>query len=194
MSRRVERAIEHPYHADAAAPIGEAEMDRRGFMQRGGLAAVGAAIAPAAGAGVLASAVQAQDATYVTPFIGIVNDDGSNPVIGASALFVSWRHDPHCDHQAAYRLARAAQRRLGAPLFEYTVWGAALKPHTPVTPVTSGFRLALERERKRKRHAVAAHESQTTDLIADDPSGFRLSAADLARFAGPFEAFMACSE
>lgn len=34
-----------------------------------------------------ASAVQAQDATYVTPFIGIVNDDGSNPVIGASALF-----------------------------------------------------------------------------------------------------------
>jgi opacity protein-like surface antigen len=35
-----------------------------------------------------ASAVQAQDATYVTPFIGIVNDDGSNPVIGASAMFV----------------------------------------------------------------------------------------------------------
>jgi opacity protein-like surface antigen len=34
-----------------------------------------------------ASAVQAQDATYLTPFIGIVNDDGSNPVIGASALF-----------------------------------------------------------------------------------------------------------
>jgi hypothetical protein len=34
-----------------------------------------------------ASAVQAQDATYVTPFIGIVNDDGSNPVIGGSALF-----------------------------------------------------------------------------------------------------------
>jgi hypothetical protein len=34
-----------------------------------------------------ASAVQAQDATYVTPFIGIVNDDGSRPVIGGSALF-----------------------------------------------------------------------------------------------------------
>jgi opacity protein-like surface antigen len=34
-----------------------------------------------------ASAVQAQDATYVTPFVGIVNNDGSNPVIGASALF-----------------------------------------------------------------------------------------------------------
>lgn len=34
-----------------------------------------------------ASAAQAQDATYVTPFFGIVNDDGSDPVLGASALF-----------------------------------------------------------------------------------------------------------
>jgi LmbE family N-acetylglucosaminyl deacetylase len=28
--------------------------------------------------------------------------------VGAAAIFVSWRHDPHCDHQASYCLARAA--------------------------------------------------------------------------------------
>ena len=26
--------------------------------------------------------------------------------VGARALFVTWRHDPHCDHQACYRIAR----------------------------------------------------------------------------------------
>ena len=114
--------------------------------------------------------------------------------VEALALFVSWRHDPHCDHQAAYKLARAAQRRLGARLFEYTVWGAALNAKAPVTSVSSGFRLYVGRERVRKRRAIAAHESQTTRLIADDPTGFRLTAADLARFAGPFEAFMASGE
>ena len=33
--------------------------------------------------------------------------------IGAGSLFVSWRHDPHCDHEASYRIAREVQRRVG---------------------------------------------------------------------------------
>jgi len=111
--------------------------------------------------------------------------------INASALFVSWRHDPHCDHEAAYRLARAAQRELGVALYEYSIWGAALNSSTLVTPVTCGFRLPVARHRARKRRAIAAHRSQITALIADDPTGFRLSRADLARFAGPFETFIA---
>jgi LmbE family N-acetylglucosaminyl deacetylase len=49
--------------------------------------------------------------------------------IGAASLFVSWRHDPHCDHEAAYRIAREVQRRVGkVKLFEYVVLGA----YTPV--------------------------------------------------------------
>jgi LmbE family N-acetylglucosaminyl deacetylase len=114
--------------------------------------------------------------------------------IDASALFVSWRHDPHCDHEAAYRLARAAQSALGIALYEYTVWGAALKPSKPVTPVSSGFRLPIAGHRARKRRAIAAHKSQVTGMIGDDPKGFRLSRADLARFAGPFETFIASDE
>jgi LmbE family N-acetylglucosaminyl deacetylase len=110
--------------------------------------------------------------------------------INASALFVSWRHDPHCDHAAAYSLARAAQSALGVALYEYSVWGAALKSSAHVTPITSGFRLPVAEHRARKRRAIAAHRSQISGLIADDPTGFRLSRADLQRFAGPFENFI----
>jgi LmbE family N-acetylglucosaminyl deacetylase len=110
-------------------------------------------------------------------------------VVNASAMFVSWRQDPHCDHQASYLLARAAQRRVpDLGLYEYTVWGAALPPETPVEPA-NGFRLDVERWLTRKRLAIAAHRSQTTDLIDDDPGGFRLTPDDLARFDRPYEFF-----
>ena len=109
--------------------------------------------------------------------------------VRAAALFVSWRHDPHCDHQASYRLARAAQRRLTAvKLFEYTIWGTALPAETPVEPA-GGFRLEIGRHLARKQRAIDAHRSQTTDLIADDPNGFRLTGTDLARFALVYESF-----
>ena len=111
--------------------------------------------------------------------------------IAASAIFVSWRHDPHCDHEAAYRLALCAQRELGVALYEYSVWGAALKPNVAVTAPASGFRLRIDRHRARKQRAIALHKSQVGGLIADDPGGFQLSSADLARFAGPFESFIA---
>ncbi len=109
--------------------------------------------------------------------------------VRAAALFVSWRHDAHCDHQASYRLARAAQRRLTAvKLFEYTIWGTALPAETPVE-LAGGFRLEIGRHLPRKRRAIDAHRSQTTDLIADDPNGFRLTGTDLARFALVYESF-----
>jgi LmbE family N-acetylglucosaminyl deacetylase len=111
--------------------------------------------------------------------------------IDATALFVSWRHDPHCDHQAAYLLARAAQRELGSRLYEYSIWGAALGVSTPVTPATAGFRLKIGRTRALKRRAIAMHESQVSNIITDDPIGFRLSAKDLVRLSGPFEAYVA---
>jgi len=114
--------------------------------------------------------------------------------IAAAALFVSWRHDPHCDHKAAYHLARRAQREIGAPLYEYSVWGAALPAACPVTAIDAGFRLHVRRHRARKRRAILAHRSQVTGLISDDPSGFRLSPKDLARFSGPSETFIASCE
>jgi LmbE family N-acetylglucosaminyl deacetylase len=111
--------------------------------------------------------------------------------IGAGSLFVSWRYDPHCDHEASYRIAREAQQRVGElRLFEYVVWGHALPPSTEIDPVLSGFRIGLDAEAlERKRRAIAAHRSQTSDLIDDDPDGFRFTKEGLARFDVPYEFF-----
>jgi LmbE family N-acetylglucosaminyl deacetylase len=110
--------------------------------------------------------------------------------MGARSLFVSWRHDPHCDHQASYRIARAVQRRVEVlRVFEYVVWGHTLPPLTEVDPI-SGFRIQVGKEAlEKKRRAIAAHRSQTTDLIDDDPEGFRFAQSGLARFDLPYEFF-----
>jgi LmbE family N-acetylglucosaminyl deacetylase len=112
--------------------------------------------------------------------------------IGAGSLFVSWRHDPHCDHEACYRIARAVQRRVGeVKLFEYVVWGHTLPPSTEVDPIRSGFRITIDHEAmQKKRRAIAAHRSQTTSLIDDDPGGFLFSQIDLDHFDGPYEFFL----
>ena len=111
--------------------------------------------------------------------------------LGAGSLFVSWRHDPHCDHEASYQIAREVQRRVdGVKLFEYVVWGHTLPPSTEVDPIRSGFRITLDREaQEKKRRAIAAHRSQTTALIDDDPGGFLFSQIDLAHFDLSYEFF-----
>jgi LmbE family N-acetylglucosaminyl deacetylase len=110
--------------------------------------------------------------------------------IGARSLFVSWRHDPHCDHQASYRIARAVQRRaVELRLFEYVVWGHTLPASTEVDAI-GGFRIRVDqRGREKKRRAIAAHRSQTTNLIDDDPEGFRFTQSGLARFDLRYEFF-----
>ena len=122
--------------------------------------------------------------------IGIIADCVGE--IGAGSLFVSWRHDPHCDHEASYRIAREVQRRVGkVRLFEYVVWGHTLPPSTEVDPIRSGFRISIEHEAmEKKRRAIAAHRSQTTALIDDDPGGFLFSQIDLAHFDLPYEFFL----
>jgi LmbE family N-acetylglucosaminyl deacetylase len=116
--------------------------------------------------------------------------------IGAGSLFVSWRHDPHCDHQASYQIVRQVQRRLsGLRLFEYVVWGHTLPPSTEVGPIHRGFKIRIDDETlEKKRRAIAAHRSQTTDLIDDDPSGFLFTQMDLVQFERPHEFFLESHE
>jgi LmbE family N-acetylglucosaminyl deacetylase len=112
--------------------------------------------------------------------------------ISARSLFVSWRHDPHCDHEASYRIARQVQRRARElRLFEYVVWGHTLPPSTEVDPIRCGYRIRLDHEvLEKKRRAVAAHGSQTSGLIDDNPDGFRFTKGGLARFDLPYEFFL----
>lgn len=86
------------------------------------------------------------------------------------AIAVTAMHEPHCDHEAAYRLASAVASSAMRPItvFAYVVW--ALEPpsrgyrvwRTPPMPI--GLRNV----------ALAAHRSQITPLFGD---GFRLSAS-----------------
>ncbi|KMO12162.1 PIG-L deacetylase family protein [Methylobacterium platani] len=110
---------------------------------------------------------------------------------GAGALFVTWAHDPHCDHRASAAIAGRARDRLGGiRLHAYPVWGWTLPPETEVGGPPRGARLDAARHRAAKAAAIAAHRSQTTDLIADDPAGFRLEPAMIARFTERHEIFL----
>ena len=112
--------------------------------------------------------------------------------MGAGSLFVSWRHDPHCDHEASYRIAREVQRRVGkVRLFEYVVWGHTLPPSTDVDPIHSGFRISIDdKAMERKRRAISPHTARRQRLsIDDDPGGFLFSQIDMAHFDRPYEFF-----
>lgn len=111
---------------------------------------------------------------------------------GAKSLFVTWDRDPHCDHEATARMADAVRRRMpGLKLWAYPIWAWHLDPALPFdrAPPT-GFRLDISAQQAVKRRAIAAHVSQMTALIDDDPEGFRFTDATLAPFLGPFEYFI----
>lgn len=111
---------------------------------------------------------------------------------GASAVFVTWRHDPHCDHKAAAAIVALARRHMpGVRVYEYPVWGWTLPPETEVGPAPEGLRLDVSAHAATKAKAVYAHESQTTGLISDDPTGFRLEKTMIERLCGPSERFVA---
>lgn len=108
-------------------------------------------------------------------------------------VLLPWRRDPHRDHRDSWRLTMDAilQSAARVTTLEYAIW---LEEHG----VASDYPRAGEVETmvfdvaavvQIKRAAVAAHLSQTTDLIDDDPSGFRLTAATITRLTGPYERY-----
>lgn len=89
---------------------------------------------------------------------------------GVTAMAVTALHEPHCDHAAAARLARAVAVAAVRPpvLFEYLVWATTPPP---------GARLAIRTEAvppARRTRALDQHRSQLTDLMGP---GFRLDTA-----------------
>jgi LmbE family N-acetylglucosaminyl deacetylase len=107
-------------------------------------------------------------------------------------LVTTWRHDPHCDHEAAALLGEAVARTTGARFLMAPVWGWTLADdHRLSGPVPAAVRLDIASQLPAKRRAIAAHASQTTDLIKDSPAGFRLRPDFLAHFDRPWEVYIA---
>jgi len=105
-------------------------------------------------------------------------------------VLAPWRHDPHCDHEAADLLARAVADRLNLRHLSYPVWGWTLPADHPLPALPTGFRLDITSDLAVKRHAIMAHRSQYGGLITDDPAGFTLPANLLQVFALPYETFL----
>ncbi|MGJ4859763.1 PIG-L deacetylase family protein [Labrys sp. La1] len=110
----------------------------------------------------------------------------------STSLFVSWDKDPHCDHLAAARIAEAVGQELPhLLLWHYPIWGWYLPSSMSIErPHPEGFRLDISPWIGQKHRAIAAHASQMTKLIDDDPEGFTFSAEKLRRFLEPTEYFI----
>lgn len=110
---------------------------------------------------------------------------------GCGVLLAPWRHDPHCDHEAAHLMATEAARRGGLGHLAYPVWGWKLKAEVVLAgPVVAGWRLDVADRLFVKQRAIGAHRSQYAGLVEDDPGGFQLEAGFLKLFAGQFETFL----
>jgi LmbE family N-acetylglucosaminyl deacetylase len=108
-----------------------------------------------------------------------------------TAILAPWRHDPHCDHQAASLAAAAAAHIAGVRHVAYPVWGWTLPAASPVAGSPAvGWRLDIRAFLPAKRAAIQAHRSQYGHLITDDPGGFSLPPKLLRVFDSAYETFI----
>jgi LmbE family N-acetylglucosaminyl deacetylase len=109
-------------------------------------------------------------------------------------ILVPWRRDPHPDHRASWQLLTEAVTRVPNPprLLEYLIWLWELgnEADMPRGDEVVGWRVAIDTVMAQRDQAIAAHRSQVTRLIDDDPTAFYLSPELLTHFARPRELFL----
>lgn len=111
-------------------------------------------------------------------------------ILKPQSIFVPWRRDPHPDHRAAFDLINEAETE-NAKIYEFPIWLQELgnSEDAPTTDEVMPFRVNIESVLDKKMKAIAAHHSQTTDMIKDDAEGFRLSEEMISTFNVPYETF-----
>ncbi|WP_284947371.1 PIG-L deacetylase family protein [Acidisoma cladoniae] len=106
-------------------------------------------------------------------------------------IITTWRHDPHCDHEAAATLGEHVAVREGIALLSYPVWGWTLPDDQVVDePQPRGWRLDISSEIDLKQQAIATHATQYGGVVLDDPEGFTLPDGLLDIFRRPVETFL----
>ncbi|UFH56941.1 PIG-L deacetylase family protein [Spirosoma sp. KNUC1025] len=111
-----------------------------------------------------------------------------------ATVFVPWRRDPHRDHRASWQLLMAAVAKLHKPprILEYLIWLWELgtEQDMPGRDEVRAWYVPIESVMALRNQAVAAHRSQVSRLIDDDPTAFYLSPELLMHFDKPRELFL----
>lgn len=88
------------------------------------------------------------------------------------AIWATWSGDPHVDHvRTAALAAQLHTRHPRLHRYAYPIWGR-FDPQAPVPPADDLALVTAPHLQHRKAQALAAHASQMTGLIHDDPTGF----------------------
>ena len=109
-----------------------------------------------------------------------------------STIFLPWRKDPHPDHRASWQLFTTACKQLTycPRLIEYPIWDWDKEQRQDFPNAVNAWRLDISRVLELKQRAIAQYRSQISDLIDDDPDGFRLSPEMISNFTQPWEIYL----
>jgi len=111
-----------------------------------------------------------------------------------TTVLVPWRRDPHPDHRASWELLDGALAEIPARprVLEYLIWLWELghEADMPGRDEMTVWRVPIASVITQRDQAIAAHRSQVSRLIDDDPTAFYLSPELLTHFHTPRELFL----
>ena len=109
-------------------------------------------------------------------------------------VILPWQRDPHKDHRATWEITDLAIKQTDSSIrkLEYLVWlwERGNVEDLPQPGECKVWEINIEQTIVQKKQAIAAHISQITTLIDDDPEGFILSPEVLAHFNKAKEIFV----
>ncbi|GGE65271.1 LmbE family N-acetylglucosaminyl deacetylase [Pedobacter psychrotolerans] len=110
-------------------------------------------------------------------------------------ILVPYELDPHRDHRATFQLLFAALKNVTnykPTIWEYPIWLYENASENDIPKLEAGELkfLEIKDNLSQKNKAIHAHQSQTTQLIHDDPTGFMLSEEMIGNFLTGKEYFM----
>ena len=108
-------------------------------------------------------------------------------------IFIPWENDPHPDHKATWQICTEAVSRLDVrpAILQYPIWLWEMGDEADLLAIgkMKKWRVDITDAIEIKRNALMAHQSQVSDLIDDDPEGFRLSEKIISHFDSTSEIF-----
>lgn len=109
-----------------------------------------------------------------------------------SIVFLPWRNDPHEDHRASWQLLTTAMSNLtySPRIIEYPIWDWDTQQRGNFPNSIAAWRLDISHVLELKKSAIAEYHSQISNLIHDDPEGFRLTPQMLQNFTQPWEIYI----